>query len=258
MNRVVMITGAARNTGYAAAQRFAKEGWDVCITSRSAESAQDAAAKLRQDYPDVRIEGISMVQGKIESIRAAFGQVRQLFSRLDAFIPNAANLAIDLDTLTTTPEQWDDVMNDNLRGTFFGCQEAAKIMMQNGGGAIAMVSSVHANQSITGRVAYSTTKAGINAMARCMAVELGYLNIRVNTVLAGAIWTERWLSLTPEQRQIRRDRYPAGRESRPEDIAAALYYLCSEQSPTVTGTELTVDSGISACLLPYNKHWNDH
>ena len=94
-----MITGAARNTGYAAAQRFAKEGWDVCITSRSAESAQNAAATLRQDYPNVRIEGISMVQGKIESIRAAFGQVRQLFGRLDAFIANAANLAIDLDTI---------------------------------------------------------------------------------------------------------------------------------------------------------------
>lgn len=257
MNKVVLITGATKNTGYATAKRFAKEGWNVCVTSRDDKGAQEAATRLQTEYPDVKIEGIAYEQSNVENIRAGFRRVKKLFGRLDAFIPNAAHLAVGLDSLTTTPEQWDEVMNANLRGTFFGCQEAAKLMVENDGGAIAVVSSVHANQSIPGRVAYSASKAGLNAMVRCMAVEMGHLHIRVNSLIAGAIWTERWLSQTPEQTQKRRDQYPAGKESTPEDIASALYFLCSDLSPTITGTELTVDSGISICLLPYNKHWND-
>lgn len=257
MKKVVMITGAVRNTGYAAAQRFAREGWNVCVTSRDEEGAAAAAEKLQGEYPDIRALGVAMDQSSVESITLAFQKVWAAFGRLDAFIPNAAHLGIDMDTLTTTPEQWDAVINANLRGTFFGCQEAAKLMAQTGGGAIAMVSSVHAHQAMPGRIAYAASKAGISAMARCMAVELGHLHIRVNSVIAGAIWTERWLALTPEQAQTRRDRYPAGKESSPENIAAALYYLCSDESPTVTGSELTVDSGATICLLPYDKHWNE-
>lgn len=137
-----------------------KEGWDVCITSRDDKGAQEAATRLQTEYPDVKIEGIAYEQSNVENIRAGFRRVKELFGRLDAFIPNAAHLAVGLDSLTTTPEQWDEVMNANLRGTFFGCQEAAKMMVENDGGAIAVVSSVHANQSIPGRVAYSASKAG--------------------------------------------------------------------------------------------------
>ncbi len=257
MNKVAMITGAARNTGYAIAQRFAKEGWDVCITSRDNASAQEAAQQVQAGYPSVRVIGVSMEQSSIESIRSAFAAVKETFGRLDAFIPNAANLAVGLNTFNITPEMWDDVMNTNIRGTFFGCQEAVKLMAENDGGAITIISSVHANQVIPGRVAYSSSKAALNAMAKCMAVELGHMGIRVNSLLAGAIWTHRWAAQDDKETQRRRDQYPAGRESKPEEIANAVYFLSSDQSPTITGTEMTVDSGITACLLPYNKHWND-
>lgn len=107
--------------------------------------------------------------------------------------------------------------------------------------------------------ALSSWEVGHFSMVLRGRYEIVYLVVPllVNSLIAGAIWTERWLSQTPEQTQKRRDQYPAGRESAPEDIASALYFLCSDQSPTITGTELTVDSGISICLLPYNKHWND-
>ena len=120
MNKVVLITGATKNTGYATAKRFAKEGWNVCVTSRDDKGAQEAATRLQTEYPDVKIEGIAYEQSNVENIRAGFRRVKKLFGRLDAFIPNAAHLAVGLDSLTTTPEQWDEVMNANLRGTFFG------------------------------------------------------------------------------------------------------------------------------------------
>jgi len=257
VNKVVMITGAVRNTGYAAAERFAKEGWNVVITSRSDESAKEGALRLQRAYPHVKVLGMGMHQSNVKEIRSAFVHLKEAMGRLDAFIPNAADLAVGYDVLNTTEEQWNEVMNTNISGTFFCCQEAAKLMIENGGGAITMVSSVHANQSVPGRVAYSASKAAINAIARCMAIELGNRGVRVNSLLAGAIWTQRWANQSKEVTQRRRNQYPVGKESSPEDIANALYFLCSDQSKTVTGTEMTVDSGISICLLPYNKYWNE-
>ena len=253
--KVAFVTGAVRNTGYAIAQRFAREGWNVCISSRDEASAKEAVARLEKEFPQTECLGIGVDQSYIEQIEAGFKKIEAHFGRLDAFVANAAHLAVDYNTFNTTPEMWDSVMNANVRGTFF-CSQAAARLMEKTGGSIVLISSVHANQSITGRVAYSASKAAINAMMRCMAVELGYLGIRVNALIAGAIWTERWATQSEEVTAKRRSQYPAGKESAPEDIASAVYFLASDQSPTITGTEMTVDSGISVCLLPYNKDWN--
>lgn len=253
--KVAFVTGAVRNTGYAIAQRFAREGWNVCISSRDEASAKEAVARLEKEFPQTEFLGIGIDQSYIEQIEACFKKIEAHFGRLDAFVANAAHLAVDYNTFNTTPEMWDSVMNANVRGTFF-CSQAAARLMEKTGGSIVLISSVHANQSITGRVAYSASKAAINAMMRCMAVELGYLGIRVNALIAGAIWTERWATQSEEVTAKRRSQYPAGKESAPEDIASAVYFLASDQSPTITGTEMTVDSGISVCLLPYNKDWN--
>ena len=253
--KVAFVTGAVRNTGYAIAQRFAREGWNVCISSRDEASAKEAVARLEKEFPQTEFLGIGIDQSYIEQIEAGFKKIEAHFGRLDAFVANAAHLAVDYNTFNTTPEMWDSVMNANVRGTFF-CSQAAARLMEKTGGSIVLISSVHANQSITGRVAYSASKAAINAMMRCMAVELGYLGIRVNALIAGAIWTERWATQSEEVTAKRRSQYPAGKESAPEDIASAVYFLASDQSPTITGTEMPVDSGISVCLLPYNKDWN--
>jgi len=253
--KVAFVTGAVRNTGYAIAQRFAREGWNVCISSRDEASAKEAVARLEKEFPQTEFLGIGIDQSYIEQIETGFKKIEAHFGRLDAFVANAAHLAVDYNTFNTTPEMWDSVMNANVRGTFF-CSQAAARLMEKTGGSIVLISSVHANQSITGRVAYSASKAAINAMMRCMAVELGYLGIRVNALIAGAIWTERWATQSEEVTAKRRSQYPAGKESAPEDIASAVYFLASDQSPTITGTEMTVDSGISVCLLPYNKDWN--
>lgn len=253
MHRVVLITGAARNTGFAVARRFAREGYDVCITSRSAESAEAAALRVGKEFPEIRALGLPMEQSDLEQVETAFRRVREAFGRLDVFVANAADLAVGYHIYNTTPEDWDRIMNVNVRGAFFCCQQAARLMGE--GSAIVFISSVHANASIVGRVVYSTSKAALGGMMRSLALELAGQGTRVNSVIAGAIWTDRWAAQTPEETQQRRMKYPMGRESSPDEIASAVWFLTDPENATVTGTELTVDSGISICLLPYEKEW---
>lgn len=253
MHRVVFVTGAARNTGFAIARHFAQHGYDICLTSRSEESAAAAAASIGREFPAIRVLGLAMEQSDLGQVEAAFGRVKETFGRLDVFVANAADLGVGYHIYNTTPEDWDRIMNVNVRGAFFCCQQAARLMGE--GSAIVFISSVHANASIVGRVAYSTSKAALGGMMRSLSLELAGQGVRVNSVIAGAIWTDRWAAQTPGETEQRRKKYPSGRESSPDEIASAVYFLSSPENATVTGTELTVDSGISVCLLPYEKEW---
>lgn len=254
MNRVVLVTGAAKNTGLAIVQRFAKEGYDAVITSRRLEEAQEAAAKVNQEYPNVRVIGVQMDPASVESIRAAFAVVKQEFGHLNAYVSNAAHLGVDLSLFNSTEEDWDAVMNANAKGSFFGCQEAVKLMSP--GSAICLIGSVHADATIPGRVLYCASKGAIASMNHALAIELGHLGIRINNLVAGAIHTNRWDGQDEATTAKRRANYPAGRESFGEEIASGVYFLCSEEQKTLTGSELRIDSGVSCCILPYNKEWN--
>ena len=256
MRKVAFITGAARNTGYAIARRFAADGYDVCLTSRDLQSAKEAEARIAQEFPEAKILGLAMEQADVGQIDAVFARIQETFGRLDAYAANAADLAVGCHVYNLTPQRWDEVMDVNVRGTFLCCQRAAKLMED--GGSIVFISSVHANASIVGRVAYSTSKAALGGMMRSLALELANRGIRVNSIIAGAIWSDRWERQTPEETAQRRLQYPAGRESGTDEIAAAVAFLCGGSSATITGTELRVDSGISICLLPYDKEWNRH
>lgn len=253
MSRAMMVTGATKNTGWAITRRFAADGWNVALTSRDAAAAENAAAKLKGEFPAVEALGLAMDPAKVPDIRAAFAAVGERFGRLDAFVNNAAHLGVGLSILNTTEADWNAVMDANARAAFFGSQEAVKLM--KGGGSIVFISSCHALRAVPGRICYSVSKAAIGGIVRSLAVELGPLGIRANAVIAGAVRTDRWDSLTPEQVQERRDRYPAGMESSPDEIAAAVAFLCSESARTITGIEMPVDSGIGVCLLKYNKNW---
>lgn len=255
MNKVALVTGAARNTGYSIARRFAKDGYNVVITSRELGSASRAAEKLQAEYPDVKVLPLALAQSDYCQIKEVFAAIGSTFGRLDVYVANAADLCVDMNVFNLTPERWNEIMVTNVSGAFFMAQESAKLMHE--GGNIVFISSVHANQSIVGRVAYSTSKAALGGMMRSLALELGHLHIRVNSIIAGAIWSERWETQTPEQTAQRRLKYPTGRESATDEIAHAVAFLCAPESATITGTELTVDSGISVCLLPYRPDWHD-
>ena len=185
MSRIAMITGAAKNTGWATAQRFAQEGYDVIITSRKKEEAQAAAEKLMEEYPQQKAWGVKMGMDTVAAIREGFQQVAGITSRLDVFVANAASLGVGVDIFTATEETYDAVMNVNAKGTFFCCQEAIKLMGE--GSAICLISSIQSKKAVTGRTVYSSSKGAMNALMRSLALELAYLGIRVNAIIAGAI-----------------------------------------------------------------------
>ena len=253
MKKTILVTGATKNTGWAIARRFAADGWNVALTSRDAASAEAAAAKLKAEFPSVDALGVAMDPAKVDDIRGTFASVATKFGRLDAFVNNAAHLGVGMSVLNSTEADWDAVMNANARAAFFGSQEAVKLMKD--GGAIVFISSCHAKRTIPGRALYTASKAAIGGITRSLALELGCFGIRVNAILAGAIRTDRWDGLTDGEIASRRARWPVGIESTPDDIAAAVAYLCSEAARTITGTEMPIDSGVGVSLLQYNKDW---
>ena len=251
--KTVFVTGATKNTGWAIARRFASQGWNVVLSSRNARAAEDAVAKLKAEFPAVEPLGLRMDPARLDDVRGAFAVIGTKLGRLDAFVNCAADLGVGLSIFSTGPKDYDALMAANLRGPFFCVQEAVKLMKD--GGSITLISSCHAKKSVPGRICYTMSKAALGGMVRSLAVELGPLGIRANAILAGAIRTDRWDSLTDEQVQERRDRYPAGRESSPEEIAETVFFLSGDAARTITGIEMPVDSGIGVCLLQYNKNW---
>ncbi len=247
----VFITGATKNSGLAIAEKFASEGFDVAISSRRIADAEATAKMLSEKY-NIKSKGYSLDLASVVDIERVFSEIKSDFGTLETFVANSANLGVDYDMLSVTEEDYDDLMNVNLKGTYFCAKYAALMMKEQGGGSIVFISSVHSHECIWGRSLYTVSKGGINALSRSMAIELGPYNIRANAIIAGAIKTERWNGLTDEQIAAKRKNWPIGLESTGEDIANGVFYLGTNLSKTVTGTELTIDSGILVSLLPFN------
>lgn len=250
--KVALITGATRNTGLATARRFAAQGYAVAVTSRDGAAARETAAALEREF-SVPARGYEMSLERVESIRQVFDRLEQELGRLDVFVANSAHLGVGYDLLGTTEEEFDAVADVNIKGSFFCCQCAARLMKKSGGGSIITIGSVQGTGGLHGRTVYGMSKAALSVLVRYMAYELGQYGIRANNVVAGAIHSSRWDDLSPEEIAARRGRYPVGRESTEEEIASAVWYLASDQAASITGTDLTVDSGLTACLLPYTK-----
>ena len=252
MKKTIFITGATKNTGLGIARKFAADGWNVAVSSRDRAAAEETAQALASEFC-VDALGLAMDPAEVPSIRAAFAALKDRFGRLDAFVSNAANLGVGFSVLNSEESDWDAVVNANARGSFFGAQEAQRLMKD--GGSIVFISSCHAKKAVPGRALYTISKAAIGGMTRSLAVELGCLGIRVNAILAGAVRTDRWDGLSDEEVEKRRSRWPVGQESTPEQIASAVAFLCSDAAATISGAEIPIDSGIGVCLLAYNKNW---
>ena len=253
---VVLVTGATQYTGFTTAVYFAEHGYRVCITSRDLKKAQDAARRLLEKVPEAEVLPLGMVPSDVKQTQAAFAAVKETFGRLDCFVANATAACRFKNILNTTEEDYDFIMNSNTKGYFFGTQAAAKLMIETGvAGSIVLIGSVHSRGALPNRIPYAISKGGIEVLARNAAYELGKYGIRVNLLIAGAIVNQKFLEQTEEEKEARRAAWPLGKESYPEDIAKAIYFLASPDARTITGTSLTVDSGVTACLVKYEKNW---
>jgi len=254
MKKCVFITGATNGTGYVTAQTFAKAGYNVILTSRSADRAEEAAAKLAGEL-GIYAKGYALDIRDEERVKAIFADIDANDCFVETVVLNSADLgygtdpAKGLDFFEQSVEEFQRVFETNVVWNFMIVRQAAIRMKERGKGAIVFISSNTAYRAIPNRAAYCASKGGINAMSKAFAVDLGKFGIRSNVVLPGTIKTERWKKMGKKQIS-NGELVPIGDISDYEDIANAAFFLGSDLSKNVTGAEIHVDGGMSCQLYP--------
>ncbi len=231
--RVVLVTGGNRGIGLATARRFAAAGHKVAVTSRSG----------RADNTD----GILVVRGDVsdtDSINAAVDQVEDDLGKVEILVSNAG---ITRDGLTVRMDDasFASVIDANLTGGFRVARRCARGMIRGRWGRMIFISSVAGISGNAGQANYSASKAGLIGLARALAKELASRNITVNVVAPGPIQTDMLMELDAQVLSTMTDSVPLRRLGLPDEIAAAVTYLASEDASYVTGAVLPVDGGLS-------------
>lgn len=241
--RVVLITGAARGIGLAAARKFLAEGWRVAMLDILGDTLRQAVAAL--DRPDATLALEADVSDPT-AVRSAVQRAHGHFGRLDALVNNAG-IAIFKPILEVSLEDWARVMAVNLTGPFLMAQAVAPIMRDQGGGAIVNITSISGLRASTLRVAYGTSKAGLAHLTKQQSAELGEYGIRVNAVAPGPVNTAMAQAVhTPEIRADYHDHIPLNRYGLEAELANAICFLCGDQAGYITGQVLAVDGGFDS------------
>lgn len=243
--KTTIITGGSRGIGKALAIGFAGEGARVAIVGRDAKRAEETAAEIRAQGGDCRA-----FQGDI----AVIADITRFFAEVDAaygpphVLINNAGVLVKKPALETTDEDWDAVVNTNLRGTFFCAREGARRMLAAGiRGSIINVSSIDGETVyyVGHHPVYGITKAGINMMTRVLAVELAARGIRVNTLSPGVVQTD--ISAGSMKNKAHMDavlrEIPLGRTADASEMVGPALFLASDASSYVTGANLLADGG---------------
>lgn len=233
MTRTVLVTGGNRGIGLATAARFRAAGHKVAVTSRSGTAdVPDDLLVVKCDVTDA-----DAVDAAVDRVEAEFGPVEILVSN--------AGITRDGLVLRMGDDDFTEVLDANLTGGFRVARRVVKGMMRGRWGRMVFVSSVVGLGGQAGQANYAASKAGLVGLARSLAKEFASRNVTVNVVAPGPIRTDMLAALTDEQRETMVAIVPAGRLGEPEEIAAAIEFLASEDAGYVTGTVLPVDGGLS-------------
>ena len=241
--KVALVTGAARGIGLATARRFLAEGWRVALLDIEGELLRDAVADIADPGNTLALHcDVSDAAG----VSAAVETVNRRFGRLDALVNNAG-VAVFAPILETSDADWNRILAVNLTGPFLCTKAAAPVMREHGGGAVVNITSISAVRASTLRSAYGTSKAALAHLTKQLAVELAALGIRVNAVAPGPVETAMAKAVhTPEIRADYHDAIPLNRYGLEEELAEAIFFLCSERASYITGQVLAVDGGFDA------------
>jgi 3-oxoacyl-[acyl-carrier protein] reductase len=241
--QVAVVTGASRGLGRAIALALGANGAKVACVARDAAKLADAVAAIQQAGGAAEAFTCDVTSG--ESVGKVIDQVMEKWGRLDVLVNNAG---ITKDTLfpRMSDEQWDDVINTNLRGTFLFMRAVTRPMMQARYGRIINISSVSGLMGNPGQANYSASKAALIGMTRTVARELASRKITVNCVAPGFIASEMTAALGPALEDEVKKRVPAKRLGTPEEVADTVLFLAAPASAFITGQCLVVDGGLTA------------
>jgi NAD(P)-dependent dehydrogenase (short-subunit alcohol dehydrogenase family) len=242
MQKVAIVTGAARGIGLAVARKFVELGYRVALLDIDAPALEATA----RGFAAGQALAIACDVADAAQVGAAVSRVQARFGRIDALVNNAG-IAVFKPLLETTYEEWQRVMAVNLTGPFLCVQACAPLMLRNGGGAIVNIASISGLRASTLRVAYGTSKAALMHLTRQQAVELGNRGIRVNAVAPGPVDTAMAKQVhTPAIRAGYHDAIPLNRYGSEREIAEAVVFLCSDAASYINGQTLAADGGFDA------------
>ena len=236
--KVALVTGASRGIGTAIAAQLAADGLFVVGTATTVVGAAAIAENLGDDGAgiEMRVDDDASVEEGVKEIQERFGAPLVLV--------NNAGVTRDNLLLRMTPEQWSGVLDTNLTGAYRLCRALLRGMMRARWGRIVNLSSVVARMGNAGQANYAATKAGIEALTRSLAQEVGSRGITVNAVAPGFIDTDMTRELTEEQRQAMVTRTALGRMGRVDDVADAVSFLAGDAAAYITGETLHVNGGL--------------
>ena len=249
--RIAIITGAALGLGRATAERFAEEGAHVAITDVLEEDGQQVAKQIRDDGGDAEFWQLDVSDE--EEVRDTFAEIHDHFEGLDVLVNNAGISGVNAPTHEISSEDWDRVMDVNVKGVFYCTKHAIPYLKERGRGSIINLSSIYGLVGGPDVPPYHASKGAVRLMSKTDALLYAEDQIRVNSVHPGYIWTpmvENHLKSgggdVEEGKKEVAALHPLGHMGDPDDVAYGILYLASDEAKFVTGTELIIDGGYTA------------
>jgi 3-oxoacyl-[acyl-carrier protein] reductase len=241
-NQVAIVSGAGRGIGHAITLRLASEGARVACVSRTEANAKRTADEINGNYANpAKAYAVDVADhGAVQKIGA---QILEEFGKIDILVNNAGVTRDGL-SVRMSIEEWDVVINTNLKGAFNFVQAVQRAMIKRRSGRIINISSVIGLIGNAGQTNYAASKAGLIGFTKSLARELASRNITVNAVAPGFIATDMTARLTDEIKKTLEAQIPLGKTGQPENIASAVAFLASAEASYITGQVLSVDGGM--------------
>ena len=241
--KVAVVTGAARGIGLAISKKFLEEGYRVAILDIDQKTLSQT---MKQDFDTNNVLGLECDVSEPDQVDQSVNRVVEEFGSIDVLVNNAG-IAEFKPMLETTYEEWSRILAVNLNGPFICTQACAPIMLKNEGGSIVNIASISGLRASTLRIAYGTSKAALMHLTKQQAAELGNKGIRVNAIAPGPVDTAMAKKVhTADIRSDYHDVIPLNRYGLEEEIADAVWFLCSDSASYINGQIIAADGGFDA------------